>query len=240
MLYSSSNTLEFAPPASAVDALDAKAHAVEAVATGFDLKQPITRLCDRRRVAIPLFFASLVSGTSVAAAPPSADLPFVNSSNVDRFASSIDLHRLEIVGTSSSNDMSGVLNWIAAWASGASSDANASAYFTEIIDSLETLEDGWNGVSSVAPSEYVKSDLRILAAYMRYSRQPEVEVDNDGSIALRWEDDERTLALTLNGNGRLIGTMYPRTENFPLEFGVGDSSKIAELFSISEVRSTLL
>lgn len=110
-----------------------------------------------------------------------------------------------------------------------------------LIADLYNIEDGWNGPDSRAPSEEVKSDLCTLALYVDLDvREPDVEVDEDGSVSLRWENSEYSFALTLNGNERVIGTIFPRLDAFPIDFALEDQFQIISFLNRQEVRSVLL
>lgn len=86
-----------------------------------------------------------------------------------------------------------------------------SSPLTSVLDELEALEDGWNGLGTVAPSERVKGDVAYLVTECAFIQQePEIEVADDGSVALLWDGDGNSFALTFYGDGKVIGTLSPR------------------------------
>jgi hypothetical protein len=85
----------------------------------------------------------------------------------------------------------------------------------EIISQLGQLQDGWSGASSFAPADSVKRDIyEALAAIGGFVREPEVEVDDDGSVALLWPTADIDFAMTFLGNGKVYGTASPQTLDF--------------------------
>jgi hypothetical protein len=223
-------------PSAAANAVNSAALAVEAAKTNLELNRPkMARIWKR----MPLLAATLAYGAP-ASATSAFDHPFVNEHTTYFAYDLFEQPVVDLVSVGSSEDMSGLSNWVAAWASGDRLGVTAPAHFAQILREIADLEDGWNGEGSQAPNAYVKNDLQILAQSFSASvRQPEVEVDDDGSIALRWEGDQRVVALTINGNGRVIGTMVPRSASFPCELAIRDANKLSELLSIDEVKSSI-
>lgn len=85
----------------------------------------------------------------------------------------------------------------------------------DLVTSLAGMSDGWIGPDSVAPSPAVCADVyAALTSMWQVSREPEVEVDDDGSVALLWEESGRSFALTFMGNGKVVGTLSPRTADY--------------------------
>lgn len=236
MLHPNSvNTIEPIAPLGAFNASNFAAQAEAAAKVGLEQRHPKTAHLWKH---VPLLAITLAHGVP-SSASSTDNHPFVSDRSTyfsyDTFAQPM----VDMVHVGSADEMSGLSNWFAAW--GSKNAAVASTHFASIINELDILKDGWNGSESLAPNDYVKSDLRILAQSIASAvREPEVEVDDDGSIALRWEDHDIILALTLNGNGRVIGTMYPCAEKFPCELSVTDQDNIGALLSISEVRSVIL
>ena len=213
---------------------DPETLAVQAARAGIDRQRSSTALpVKRMRMQFPMLIVSLVSSATAAEA---RDPVVVNNHSTFHSYDTFDIPVVELPSEGSTVEVSGVSNWLAGWAH----RAEARTFATAILDELEGLEDGWNGDKSAAPNGYIKSDLKSLVGSLgTFNFEPEVEVDNDGSVALRWETEERVLALTINGNGRAIGTMYPRTENFPREIALKDRDALAEFLSIDEVRSVI-
>ena len=199
----------------------------------------VAKRFDRKLMSIPMVVATMVSGASVANA--SSEKFGANHYLTSARYDSLFVPPVELEEQGASDSVTGLSNWFAAWAS---SDALSNALpgaFSGILADLETLSDGWNGDESVAPSSYVKSDVHKLAKFSASSwQQPEVEVDNDGSVALRWEGDDRIIALTFNGNGRAIGTMYPRLASGPREILLSDDEQVTAFLEINEVKSLIL
>lgn len=230
------NPIEPMAPLGAFNASNLAAMAAEAAKLDLELRRSKTARLWKR---VPLLAATLAY-----CAPSSAssvlDHPFVNEHSTFLSYDIFEQPVVDVVNVGSSEGMSGLSNWLTAWTSGVRLSASVPTQLASIIDELDVLRDGWNGSGSFAPNDYVKNDLRILAQSIGLEvREPEVEVDNDGSVALRWEDGQRILALTLNGNGRVIGTMYPRTEKFPCELSVADGDNIAAFLLINEVQSSI-
>lgn len=223
-------------PTAAANSVNLAAIAVESAKVNFELGRPkMARMWKR----MPLLAATLAYGTP-SSASSAFDHPFVNEQPTYLTYDLFEPPVVDFVNVGSSEDVSGLANWVTAWASRGRATAAAPTHFQQIFHEIADLEDGWNGDGSLAPSEYVKSDLQVLAqAFNAGVREPEVEVDDDGSIALRWEDDQRVVAFTINGNGRVIGTMVPRTGQFPCELPIRDANKISELLSIDEVKSSI-
>lgn len=191
----------------------------------------------RYTTRIPLIAASLISSANATAAPTTLPAGDGNETITNIPYGPCDEPRIAPIDSASDADMNKGPVWLAGWAqSGASLPANS---VVRLIAELDSLGDGWNGPASVAPSEYVKSDLNALADVLKTLPTPEVEADDDGSISLRWEAGTRMLALTLHGNGRAIGTMYPRTSNFPCEMKVRDRVAFDHFFALEEVRDAL-
>jgi hypothetical protein len=190
-----------------------------------------------KRLRIPLIAASLISSATAVAAPVGHEPDGGNDQITNFIYCGPNVQHLELVDESATGHMTRGGQWRVAWASGPPPVTLRNAM--SAISDLECLRDGWNGDSSLAPSEYVKSDLRAIAPYLGNARSPEMEVDEDGSVSLRWEADDRMLALTFHGNGRAIGTMYPRTGNFPCEIPLRDAAIVAGFLAIDEVRSSV-
>lgn len=110
-----------------------------------------------------------------------------------------------------------------------------------IVEKLGVLDAGWNGAGSVAPTAEVKADIvTALSALQSAPPEPELEVDDDGSVALLWDEDESSFALTFFGNGRVVGTLSPRPRDFtPEAVDVRDVAALQRLMSIVEARSVV-
>ena len=113
---------------------------------------------------------------------------------------------------------------------------------SEIVDQLANLTDGWNGIGSACPSERVISDIRnALIALGSSVPQPDLEVDEDGTVALLWDREHTTYAMTFLGNGRVIGTSSPQTsDKLPWSLSVNEHGLLAARFSaIKDLQSAL-
>lgn len=180
------------------------------------------------------------SGTPIQATELSKDLNGVSTAsrysiNSGKLLAS-EVHDAQVVA-----DSAVITDWFGANSDGRSYGPAGASRLSRAVDAVTSLTDNWDGDGGAAPHAYVASDLRMLAeAIGNTSRDPEIEVDSDGTVSLRWSTDEQTLALTLHGNGKVIGTMYPRTELFPLELSVRDRSAIAQFMSHDEVKSSIL
>jgi hypothetical protein len=145
---------------------------------------------------------------------------------------------IEVERSRASSEVSGVHNWIYSvtdFADAGLCPAIASACFE-----LSQLRDGWNGDQSRAPSGYVYNDLwEIGKSIPHHAVPPEVEVDDDGSVALRWDTDTHFFALTLQGNGRVTGTMYPRSAGIPAQFSVSDRNAILEFMDRDDIKQLI-
>lgn len=69
---------------------------------------------------------------------------------------------------------------------------------------------------------------------------PVVEVDEDSSTVLLWEQGENTFALTFNGNGQVIGTLSPRQVDYqPWALPVDSATEIIDRISAAQVNHLL-
>ncbi|MBB3972508.1 hypothetical protein [Hansschlegelia beijingensis] len=102
-------------------------------------------------------------------------------------------------------------------------------YINSVSARLERLRDGWAGPDTVAPSQRVIDDVAraCVAVYQAADVEPEVEVDQDGTVVLEWRRGQRAFCLTFLGNGRLVGTISPWTEDYaPWQVPVSDELAI--------------
>jgi len=103
--------------------------------------------------------------------------------------------------------------WTKALGSQAFTPLVASAKVAEIMTHLSELSEGWNGPGTQAPGAAVQGDIiRALANWPAGIREPSIEVDDEGGVALVWDGDESSFALTFLGNGNVVGTLSPFTE----------------------------
>lgn len=98
-------------------------------------------------------------------------------------------------------------------------------HISSVSARLDRLKDGWAGPGSVAPSQGVIDDVALacVAIYQAANLEPEVEVDEDGTVVLEWRRGQRAFCLTFLGNRRLVGTISPWTEGYgPWQAQVSD------------------
>ncbi|HMI17943.1 MAG TPA: hypothetical protein VK533_00225 [Sphingomonas sp.] len=104
-----------------------------------------------------------------------------------------------------------------------------SASVSHIDAALGELQDGWNGSGSLAPSVAVRSDVALtLGAASVELPSPQIEVDDDGTVALIWDHAGHSHALTFLGNGKVIGTISPSADVALWEQVIVDRPQIAE------------
>ncbi|UYN98336.1 MAG: hypothetical protein KIT02_10195 [Devosia sp.] len=75
-----------------------------------------------------------------------------------------------------------------------------------VVTELGRLQDGWIE-GAIAPSAAIQADVaRVLSAFaLHQDHLPEVEVDEDGRVALRWLLDRESLfSLEFSGRGEVI------------------------------------
>lgn len=106
-----------------------------------------------------------------------------------------------------------------------------------VLDQLQSIEDGWLGEGSIRPSPSVISDVELaFAALDEICAPPEVEVGEDGNVALLWETEDQTFALTFPGNGKVIGTLSPQTLGYhPWALSVEEGEALTEKLSVPPV-----
>lgn len=113
---------------------------------------------------------------------------------------------------------------------------------TSLISSISDLDDGWNGPGSIAPNVSVRSDIAaVLNALWNVTREPEIEVGDDGDVALLWDDQVSSFALTFFGNGKVVGTMTPFDEDYvPWTAAVSDADILRGKVSYNPVSQLLV
>jgi hypothetical protein len=114
---------------------------------------------------------------------------------------------------------------------------------TEITSELLSLNEQWAGRVAVAPSLTVCEDIaQTLRAIGSRVRTPEIEVDDgDGSVALLWGNEDETFALTFLGDGRVFGTIEPRTVDYtPWVLPVNDPARLCGQLNKNRVALHLL
>ena len=108
-----------------------------------------------------------------------------------------------------------------------------------ILQDLNSIEDGWLGPDSIAPSSETISDVeRLLKALNLKSKDYlEVCVDEDGKVSfLWWFDSDNLLSIDIFGSGKAVCTYTPENVK-DFKFGVFDAS---DRKSITEVAFELL
>ncbi len=93
-----------------------------------------------------------------------------------------------------------------------------------ILKDLNSLEDGWLGVDSIAPSSETICDAeRLLKALNLKSKEYlEVCVDEDGKITFFWWfDADDLLSIDIIGSGKAVCTHTPENTK-DIKFGVFD------------------
>lgn len=110
-----------------------------------------------------------------------------------------------------------------------------------IVDELSALCEGWNGDGSVAPSHRVKCDIAsTYRAANLNAPEPIIEVADDGSVALLWENDDESFALSFLGNGKVVVTLSPRPAGFvPQAINVDDVDALRRLVALERVTHLL-
>lgn len=83
----------------------------------------------------------------------------------------------------------------------------------------------------------VLADVATTMQHLAYIvREPVVEVDEDGLTDLLWETEEKSFALTFNGDGRVIGSLSPRQHDYEAwTMAVDDTGGIVEKISAAQV-----
>lgn len=240
MLQINNSVIDFGAPIGASDSHASVSRTMLTAEAERGLYQPFTGSSGgRTRAAMPLVFGTLLTGASISIAPP-AEAASQNINVFPIYSARDDDQRRHVSLTSADSSVErGLPTWIVSMGYVPPPVILLDVEISQIFSDLESLENGWDGASSQAPSEYVKNDMRALASFIGTVRPPEVEVDEDGSIALRWESGAKNFAITLHGNGKMIGTLYPRSDNFPQEIRVDSTDDIATFFALEEVRSSL-
>jgi hypothetical protein len=75
-----------------------------------------------------------------------------------------------------------------------------------VVVELIDLDNDWAGPDSVRPSDQVVRDIeKVLDALPLATRDPLIEIEEDGSVSLRWIDIHRSKSLSLifRGNSRV-------------------------------------
>lgn len=82
----------------------------------------------------------------------------------------------------------------------------------ELQVELASVAPDWNGDHFSAPGDSVRNDIHTaLSGLPVLPRRPEIEIDDDGSVALLWAGLSRVFALTFKGNGRVVATLSPQS-----------------------------
>lgn len=112
---------------------------------------------------------------------------------------------------------------------------------SSLIKTLRELPNSWNGGESVAPSAKIRADIEATLTLCGITvRQPEIEVDDDGSVALLWDGDEGTFGLTFVGNGKVVGTLSPLREAYlPWSTPIAEVSELSARLASNTVRPLL-
>lgn len=117
------------------------------------------------------------------------------------------------------------------WNSPAPKAAEEATVAKQIIDELSQLKDGWDGEDAVRPSEQLISDIDETFAYMAIDSgaRPNVEVDEDGTVAMFWNFEPRQMfSMNFGGNGKVVMSYVTQTpgHSFARAIEVSDKGAI--------------
>lgn len=107
--------------------------------------------------------------------------------------------------------------------------------FDTVIGSLSRLKD----VDEIpTPRKEVIRDIKAIESVLSQIKLfPLTEIDDDGSVSLRWSNQNYCFSLTFNGNRKLIGTLVPSAKSYlPWKLDVSSELAIAEKFDHQTVR----
>lgn len=115
------------------------------------------------------------------------------------------------------------------------------SFVDSIIGHLARLPEQWAGQDTRAPLNGVMDDISAVATALQgVTRVPEAEVDEDGSVALVWDEGDRSFALTFCGNGQVVGTLSPWSPDYaPWSLDVRDEARIAKKLEDEQVTQLL-
>jgi hypothetical protein len=116
-----------------------------------------------------------------------------------------------------------------------------------MLQSLERLQDGWNGGGSIAPNAATLNQLQLLIGTIPPSAAvPEIEVEDDtGSVTMRWASPqfEAVFAFVVTPDGSTVGvkTVVGReTRVYSKKFAAGDSAQVARHIEDDDMIATAL
>jgi hypothetical protein len=90
-----------------------------------------------------------------------------------------------------------------------------SAELRSILRQISSLKAGWAGNSSLSPSLEALDALQSLFDVLpKWSRLPDVTVDEDGTIDVLWRRNGRMFSVAVKESGTSIATLSPSSERF--------------------------
>jgi hypothetical protein len=92
-----------------------------------------------------------------------------------------------------------------------------------IVVELGRLDEGWASEEALVPSPQAIKDFEKVANLLPHNtKMPEIEIDDGGSLNIRWLDlsNRRSFSLIFKGNGRVIATFSPSGNYQPWDLDV--------------------
>ena len=102
-----------------------------------------------------------------------------------------------------------------------------------IVDEIQSLEDGWSGPESIAPSKEVVKEVKKLVQILNIQSKKNLSiwVDDDGTVTFFWLiNNDEVLSIDIVGDGKAHCTYTPRNKipSASGKFNYSDASGLKE------------